>query len=372
MFEDRLVSYEKLKENYKLNLSEEEYIMQIADNALSLEIALSTKEAVLKSEDLRKLHWIMGQNIDTHAGVINGRRHLPFFNKQGKRDMVDGRRLTQELKLLHKQTKLLIKKAGDDKEEKIKAICIQAMRLFAIHPFNDANKRTVKMLLSHYLEKEFGLKPHQRPKWTEIPQKTINQAVRGNNIGPFARKVCEIYGIRYNPAKITEFEISSFKIYPDTGSEIFSDKEELKRSTIRHSKKVCSAEPVISVEELKEIGIKSSTLFRRNPVCDDLMNCYSTDSLLRKTKKYYETGQITEMQAKALTRKAILAIDGADEKSCDLATSKFLTTDINDVKKAVRFYEKEDFTVKTVSEIEKIKSLSSCIKKEQISSTLKM
>ena len=216
MFEDKQVTYETLQKNYNLDLSKEEYVMQVADNTLSLEIALSSKPPVLKTEDIRKLHWIMGQNIDSNAGIINGNRHLPFFDKEGKRDMVDGQRLTQELKLLDKQTEILLKKAGDNKEEKIKAICIQAMRLFAIHPFNDANKRTVKMLLSHYLEKEFGLKPHQRPKWTEISQKTINQAVRGNNIGPFARKVCEIYGIQYNPARITEFEISSFKIYPDS------------------------------------------------------------------------------------------------------------------------------------------------------------
>ena len=43
----------------------------------------------------------------------------------------------------------------------------------------------------------------------------------------------------------------------------------------------------------------------------------------------------------ALIKKLIIATDGAEEKNCDLATKKFLTTEMNDIKKAVRFYEKE-------------------------------
>lgn len=203
------------------------------------------------------------------------------------------------------------------------------------------------MLISQFMEREFKHQYTQRPQWTEIPRKVINQAVRGNNIGPFARKVCEMYGLKYDPHKITEYEISKFKIYPDTSFNIYSMKEELERSTLRAGKLVSYTEPVVTEKELKELGFKTSSFFRKNPVADDLLACTNTYSLLRKTKDYFESGKITEHQAKELTKRVILTLDGADEKSCDLATTKFLKTDLNDIKKAVKFYEKEDFEIKT-------------------------
>lgn len=345
MFEDREITYKELRSDTQLNLSEDEYVMQVADNALALEIALNAKPSILKSNDCQKLHRIMGRKIDENAGIINGLRHLPFFDKKGKRNMADGSRLIQELKLLDKQTDTLMKRAGKDPEEKIKAVCTQAMRLFAIHPFNDANKRMVKLMLTNFMEKEFKLKVTQRPAWKEISRKIINQAVRGNNIGPFAREVCDLYGISYDPQKITEVELSAFRIYPDTGQQVYSMKEEIKRSTLRKGQQISYKEPIITRQELKLLGIESKGIFRKNPVCEDLLSSESSDSFLRKTKQYFERGKLSEEQAKELTKKAILIIDGAEEKSCDLATTKFLKTDMNDVRKAVRFYEKEDFKI---------------------------
>ena len=158
MFEDKEINYQELKLETKLNLSEDEYVMQVADNALSLEIELSKKPSVLRSSELQNLHRTMGQKVDKNAGIINGLRHLPFFDKKGKRDMADGNRLIQELKLLDQQTSSLMKRAGKNPEEKLKAICTQAMRLFAIHPFNDGNKRMVKLMISNFMEKELKLK----------------------------------------------------------------------------------------------------------------------------------------------------------------------------------------------------------------------
>ena len=347
MFEDKEITYNDLQLAAHLNQSEDDYVMQVADNALSVEIALSRKPSVLKARDCQELHKIMGHKIDENSGLINGNRHLPFFDKKGKRDMADGKRLIQELKLLDKQTDELMKRAGQDPEEKVKAVCTQAMRLFAIHPFNDANKRMVKLMISNFMEKELKLKVSEIPQWKEISRKVINQAVRGNNIGPFAREVCDLYGINYDPKKITEVELSAYKIYPDTGKKTYSLKEEMKRSVLRKGHKVSYKEPVITRQELKVLGIESKGLFRKNTTCEDLLVSEGTDSFLRKTKQYFESGKLSEAQAKELTKKAILIIDGAEEKSCDLATTKFLKTDMNDVRKAVRFYEKEDFKIDT-------------------------
>ena len=85
MFEDREITYKELRSDTQLNLSEDEYVMQVADNALALEIALNAKPSILKSNDCQKLHRIMGRKIDENAGIINGLRHLHFFDKKGKR-----------------------------------------------------------------------------------------------------------------------------------------------------------------------------------------------------------------------------------------------------------------------------------------------
>jgi len=347
MFADRNLSFEELQKTMEANkiaLTEEEYLMQNADNALSFEIELNDKESVLKVNDCQQLHAIMCKGIGRDAGIINGNRHLKFFDKNDERDMADGERLVQELKLLDLQTKKLMKLAGNDREEKIKTICFQALRLFAIHPFNDANKRISKTILSHFFHKEFGA--GNNATWNNISPKIINQAIRGNNIGPFTRAVCETYGVGFDPHKITETELSTYRIYPDTGTKTYPLRKELKRSRIRQSNKVSSKDPVLCKSELQEMGITATTgLFRKNPIYEDLMASTSTDALLRKTKKYHIEGKISDAQAKALIKKTIQIVDGASERHCDLATKKILSGEISDVKKAVRFYEKDSLKI---------------------------
>lgn len=336
MFADRELTFEELLEEKSLSLNEEDYIMQLSDNTLTVEIALSSKGPVLTATECQQLHQMMNNKVDKCAGIIDGNRHLKFFDKNGKRNMADGARLKQELKLLDQQTEQLMKMAGNDKEEKIKAVCIQAMRLFSIHPFNDGNKRIVKTMLRHFMEKEFRVL--KKASWKAIPRKVINQAVRGNNIGPFARAVCAIYNVPYAPHKITETEISPYRIFPNTGNKTYSIKKELVNSLLRKGTKVSYQEPIISREELKSLGIESGFL-RKNKLCEDLLASRGTDSLLRKTKKYHAGGQLTDQQAESLVKKLITISDGAEGINCDLATKKFLTTEVNDIKKAIKFYE---------------------------------
>ena len=351
MFADRQLSFAELQEQTKINLTEDEYIEQFAENIVQLERSLQSKKSVLNTADFQSLHQIMNNKLDRNAGVVDGNRHLKFFDNKGKRNMADGQRLQQELKLLERQTKDLMKRAGNDNEEKIKAVCIQAMRLFSIHPFNDANKRMVKLTIRHFLEKELKVKPQNQ--WQEIPRKVINQAVRGNNIGPFARMICETYSIQYDPKKITEVEISPYRIYPDTSDKVYSLRKELKKSCIRKGNAVSYREPIISREELKLLGIESS-FFKKNPVCKDLLSSLSTASFLRKIKRYHAQGKLSDFQAESLVKKLIITTDGAEEKNCELATKKFLRTEMNDIKKAVRFYEKEAVDLNMYSVKEKI------------------
>ena len=169
MFADRQLSFENIKADGDLKLSEDEYLSQVADNTVATEKALRTRKSVLKSTDYQKLHQIMNFGIDNNAGIIDGQRRLKFFDERGQRNMVDGERIHQELRLLDQQMKELMRRAGDSKEEKVKVVAIQAMRLFAIHPFNDANKRMVKLLIRNFMEKE--LKTVQRPHWENISKK---------------------------------------------------------------------------------------------------------------------------------------------------------------------------------------------------------
>lgn len=338
MFADKKVSFKEIAVNLATPMSEEQYADQVADNFMELEISLTHKNAILKSKELIKLHEIMNKNVDKSAGVVNGNRTLKFFDQNGKRNMADGKRLIHELKLLDLQTRKLMKKAGKDKEEKLKVICIQAMRLFSIHPFNDANKRIVKMMIRHYLEKEF--KVFVRPNWQSISRKVINQAVRGNNVGPLCRKICEIFQIKYDSRKITDVELSPYKIFPETGDNIYSMRRELKHSLLRNTDVLTERDPVISREELKRLGIRS-TLFKNNEICEDLLISLGADSFLKKVKKYHACGELTDRQAEELVKKLIVITDGADERNCDLATKKLLSTESTDIKSAVNFYEKE-------------------------------
>ena len=367
-FKDKIEAKVREKENLNIEaseweksilaMSEDEYISQIADNAVSTEIALTHKSSILNTEDCAQIHAIMNNKLDENAGVLTDNRHLQFFDKNGENNMVRGERLKQELKLLDLQTKKMMKAAGNDKEEKIKALCIQVLRQFSIHPRSDGNKRILKTQISHFMEREFKLKVTERPKWKDIPRKVINQAVRGNNIGPFARKICEMYNIEYNHKKITDTEISCYRIYPDTGPKTYTLNRELKRSQIR-ADGITGKQPPITRIELKQLGIES-TLFKKNKVCEDLLNSSGIDSFLRKVKKFHNQGLITESQAKTLVQKGIYMTDGAEDKNCTNATTKFLTTDINDVKKAVRFYEKCDVKIEPVNPNEKV-SLSQLV-----------
>ncbi|MCM8541206.1 MAG: Fic family protein [Lentisphaeraceae bacterium] len=370
MFADKGITFEDLKEKLPTNMSEEEYVNQSADNALSVEIFLSHKNPILKVDDCKILHATMNCGVDKNAGIINGKRRLGFFDNNGLRNMVDGPRLALELKLLDSQTKELMNQAKNNKEDKIKALCIQAMRLFSIHPFNDANKRIVKTLIRHFMEKEFKI--HIKPEWNDISQKVLNQAVRGNNIGPLARKICEIYKIDYNPKKIGEIEISPFKIYPDTGNKVYSLRKEFQRSMTRKGMLITYKEPIINRQELKALGIHSS-FFKKNNVCEGLLDCTNIDSLLRKIKRYHLQGCITDHQAQSLVKKLIIMTDGSEERKCNLATKKFLTTEINDIKKALNFYEREaakqDFplsgqviSLKKDSELDRTQTINSGIK----------
>ena len=340
MFADRKVSFEEIKETHGLNISLEDYVESIADNALNVEKYLSRKGSILKGPEIQKLHFLLNKNIARDAGVINGKRHLPFFDKEGKKDMVEGKRIFQELKLLDLQTQKLMKLAGTNKEEKIKVACFQAMRLFAIHPFNDANKRIVKLLVGNFLQKEMKLS--SKIPWKEIPQKVINQAVRGNNIGPFAKAICENYGLDYDPNKISDIELTSYKIYPDTGTSIYSLRKELERSKIRMENQICVKDPLITKKELNEMGFKTKSLnpFKTLPVVEDLIATKTPESLLHKTRHYLTEGKISEQQAKNLLKQTITVIDGTNEKFTKLATKKILSGEILDVKKAVNFYEK--------------------------------
>ena len=126
MFEDRNLSFEDIRQNSQLDLNEDEYVAQVVDNALSLEIALGNQKSTIKAGILQKLHKIMGTKVDRNAGVIDGQRHLPFFDQSGKRNMVDGARLHHELKLLDKQTNILMKNAGIVPKKRLK--------LFALKP----------------------------------------------------------------------------------------------------------------------------------------------------------------------------------------------------------------------------------------------
>ena len=340
MFADRKVSFEEIKKRSGLNLTLDNYIESVADNALDVEKYLSRKGAILKGPEIQKLHFLLNKNVARDAGVINGKRHLPFFDKEGKKDMVEGKRIFQELKLLDIQTKKLMKLAGNNKEEKIKVACFHVMRLFAIHPFNDANKRIVKLLIGNFLQKEMKLT--FKIPWKEIPQKVINQAVRGNNIGPFARAVCENYGIEYNPDKISDIELTTYEIYPDTGKKVYSLGKELERSKIRSIKQICVKNPLVTKKELNEMGFKTRSLnpFKRLPVIEDLLATQTPESILHKTRHYLSEGKISEQQAKNLLNRTITVIDGTSEKLSKLATEKMLSGEIIDVKKAVKFYEK--------------------------------
>ena len=340
MFADREVSFEEIKERNGLGISLNDYVESIADNALNVEKYLSSKGSVLKGPEIQKLHLLLNNNVARDAGVINGKRHLPFFDKGGKKDMVEGKRIFQELKLLDLQTKKLMALAGNKKEEKIKVACFQVMRLFAIHPFNDANKRIVKLLMGNFLEKELNLKASI--PWKEIPQKVINQAVRGNNIGPFAKAICDNYGLDYDSYKISDIELTPYKIYPDTGTKVYSIAKELERSKIRPGNKICTKDPLVSKKELSEMGFKTKSLnpFKKLPVIEDLLATKTPDSLLHKTRQYLTEGKISEQQAKNLLKHTITVLDGTNEKYCELATNKILTGEIADVSKAVNFYEK--------------------------------
>ena len=81
------VDLEEIKETHGLSINLSDYIDSLADNALDVEEYLSKKGSILKGPQIQKLHFLLNKNVARDAGVINGKRHLPFFDKKGKKDI---------------------------------------------------------------------------------------------------------------------------------------------------------------------------------------------------------------------------------------------------------------------------------------------
>lgn len=315
MFEDIPYDYEMAKKGdlFPEGLDELDYYRYQAKNQNAVYEFFESKGAYLTSDDYITLHRLLNTGVNTAAGIIDGNRMNQFFltpfqdsNDPKVHNMVVGPRIQHEMKLLDYQLRDLKSKIKS-KEDKIKYIAFQAMRLFSIHPFNDANKRNVKMLVRHFLEKELGIDSHS-VKWPKISDSIIAQAVKGDNIGPFAREICKIHGIDYDPEKLSQNEKSKYTIYPDVGYKCKSMDKELKDSMLYSSDESISKSGfVVTEKEIHDCGIKKK--FFGNTTISKLSKTKSLQEYSNVLTELFNNKKIDEEQLTKLALRGAYSSD---------------------------------------------------------------
>ena len=236
LFGEQLATYAELlaKDGFnKSNLcgSEAEYKERDARNREAVNEYLETlPKATLTVREARRLHLLRNQEMNNYAGVINGDRFNPGFTEIEDKSKVSGtcgpQRLPSELALLDDQLSLM-RAGAKTAEDRMKVNVFMSLRMFAIHPFNDGNKRLFRDMLGHYLKREHDLT--LPANWPGLSSEAVIAAMKGNNLGPICLELNRGLKLRLDEAQLSGPQISAYKIMPELQGEYRMTEAELKR-----------------------------------------------------------------------------------------------------------------------------------------------
>ena len=214
--------------------SEKEYRKQRYANDEAIKQYLDDRSLLsyLSSHDLA---WINQKNFHGLRSDANdqftGQRYCHYLDPDqlGPFALPSHARSRRELEVLDEQMKEMEfspDRHGHDvamrNADEVRLLAFQIARFFAIHPFDDANKRTIQAALTHFAISRGHIAADQDLVFAGVPLFTVTQAIFGDNIGPLAKALsCAMHldqhpdpDKRVNPALFVETEFSRFSVRP--------------------------------------------------------------------------------------------------------------------------------------------------------------
>ncbi|MDX2225589.1 MAG: Fic family protein [Verrucomicrobiae bacterium] len=172
--------------------------------------------------DWLNVHKIMFHQVSPDAGQIRKPQSMVMF---GGKLGADSARILPELELLREQTHLMLREARTQQEQ-MAVVAFTHARFEHIHPFNDGNGRSGRMIMDAQLNSFFGQK--KRPDIDRDAYiSSLAQAHRAGDLTPLTNLLC----VREGLAPLQEPIISPFRIPPcfENGTK-YTLEEDLKRN----------------------------------------------------------------------------------------------------------------------------------------------
>lgn len=230
MFEERRVSFHQLlqDDSFRATLAvptAERYEAAVLEAAVDVRNFHDSHEGALTSNDLRQLHHLRNFKMYKYADQISEGRVNSFLAPDEKDplhhlEMSPIDQIYPEMELLDRQVEEL-RLSATTVEDDFKIAVFQASRFFALHPFVDGNKRLFKDAIDHFTLKEFGGTINWSSPSPGLSAPAVWAAVRGNDIGPMSRELCELYRRSNGEAPGMSMEsfagrqLTAFKVYPE-------------------------------------------------------------------------------------------------------------------------------------------------------------
>ena len=216
MFEAEEPDFQRAQHPQLLISNESSWRQQRLDNARASAAFLASQGPFLNSAAIVELHRIQNNQIYSHAGKLLGQRWNPWFDPDDSLSyfaLCSKARIPTELLLLDAQMLELTAKPLSD-PEKISALTFQCARLYAIHPFNDGQKRIVRSLIAHYARclgfpGRTGL-----DQGVPIPESDVAQAVFSDMPGHFAAAIAKSLHAPVSPLAFNPKSLAPFRILP--------------------------------------------------------------------------------------------------------------------------------------------------------------
>ena len=226
----------------------EDYLLAVLRSSRNLDHYLEEKEGIVFSpEELLEFNEIQHKGIYRHDSFDIDKSRGFFTLTDAPPAMCLVKNIPHELALSEMQAKEMLKEA-ETPGERVAVGMFQGLRTFGTHPAADGNSRLFKAVLHKSISENFSI--DKMPEtFPDIPEKTVRQAVYGNNLQPMMDVVSKAYGIdvdlgkyQHSPYRVMhsghkpvkqklEKAMVDSKIVRDGEKQVYmrvSDKEELK------------------------------------------------------------------------------------------------------------------------------------------------
>lgn len=196
-----------------------EYSQRNRDGVAARIDELSQTRQYLRCNELVDLHQLRNRDLYEGAGEVTCYRYngnLDHFSK-GHFSLPTRLRTELEFDLLNRQMEILVE-AIREPEDEIRVLAFQLARFYALHPFDNGNKRLVRDLIDHFIASHQPDAINGLKRGQGFPETLIIQAVYGDNIAPLCRALCQtmLGQSRYQVETFAEIELTRFRVAPIT------------------------------------------------------------------------------------------------------------------------------------------------------------